>query len=304
MLLKDLYPDSLDEWRSQKARFSPRTHGSFLSPIRQTTRMPAPSRKYVHGDPVRNIDWRAFARTDQLLVREQRENSSVSVLIHVDAQETMIWPDISVPPNIRMGLPQKIDVAWRMACHIAAGHGRMGDLVFICIWRDQKKREVFQVKSTRDLMERFHHGIGESENVAGALGVEETGSKIEKEHTMVYWIGDGLSAIEQTWQSLEKCRYGAFLQLLSSLETSVGWLSPTHSYVDQNPPRKEYLGEALLQGEVYQNKLAKWQSKCRLRCQSLGRDFGVFTEQTPVEAYLRFLENVGLATRSGPMVRS
>lgn len=296
MLLKDLYPDSLDEWRSSRMRFSPRTHGSFLSPIRQTTKMPAPSRKYVPGDPVRNIDWRAFARTDQLLVREQRDNASVSVIIHVDASDTMLWPDQSVPSNIRDGIPTKIDMAWRIACHVAAGHGRMGDRIFLSIWKQTEDPEFLQVKSTRELMERFRAGAFSGHGSVGRGGARA--AEQDMEHTVGYWIGDGLNRLEEAWQRLGLTREGAFLQVLSSLETGIGWITPEHSYIDQVPAKKEYLGEALLRGESYLVKMAQWQQGLLLKSQSLGKSFGVFTEQTPVEVYLRFLESIGATGRS------
>lgn len=46
-------------------------------------------RSYEAGDDVRNLDWRAFARTDQLLVRQWRDEVLARVEILVDASRSM-----------------------------------------------------------------------------------------------------------------------------------------------------------------------------------------------------------------------
>ena len=61
---------------------------SILSPSRQ----PEDSRPYIPGDPIDKIDWQAFARTDQLLVRQVRENAPGRVAIHLACGKSSFWP--------------------------------------------------------------------------------------------------------------------------------------------------------------------------------------------------------------------
>ena len=46
-------------------------------------------RSYVAGDDLRHLDWRAYARTDQLMLRLYREEILPHVEIVVDASRSM-----------------------------------------------------------------------------------------------------------------------------------------------------------------------------------------------------------------------
>ena len=50
-------------------------------------------RAYVAGDDLRHLDWRAFARTDQLLVRQYREEIEPRVEVLLDASRSMATSD-------------------------------------------------------------------------------------------------------------------------------------------------------------------------------------------------------------------
>ena len=58
--------------------------GNYLLNLKTPTRFPDVSRKYIQGDPVRHIDWKAFVRCDQLIVREQNVETSGVVSIGCD----------------------------------------------------------------------------------------------------------------------------------------------------------------------------------------------------------------------------
>ena len=49
----------------------------------------AEHKEYAPGDPVRDIDWRIFARTERLLVRRQQADTELSVVIALDASADM-----------------------------------------------------------------------------------------------------------------------------------------------------------------------------------------------------------------------
>ena len=302
MLLKDLIPESFDEWRYERTRFSPRTHGSHWSPIRQTTRMPAPSRRYVHGDPIRSIDWRAWARTDQLLVRELREDASVTVEVHVEATVPMAWPDESVRGSISLSLIRKVDWAWRAACHICFGHIRMGDRVQLVVWEEDSSKTGIVRKSVRTLAgaksirDAYIAGPEFAGSVGGGKSKSSQDARRGEEAARVgtiYWLGDVLTSPEVTRCQLARGKCGALIHCLSSLELDIGWIDRTHCYVDQEPANKEFLGESLLAGTSYSDRIRTWQTALSSWCQEQGLTYGVFTEQSPVESYLRFLSSVG-----------
>ena len=79
--LSSLHPTMGMEQHYSSYKNAPRVWGSHYLALKQPHRMPESTRKYVPGDPVRLIDWKAFARTDQLLIREIRDEASARVLL-------------------------------------------------------------------------------------------------------------------------------------------------------------------------------------------------------------------------------
>jgi uncharacterized protein (DUF58 family) len=67
--------------------------GAHRSPYRGAGEEFARHRAYQQGDDVRRIDWRLFARSDRLFVREYREDSNVHAWIVVDATASMGYTD-------------------------------------------------------------------------------------------------------------------------------------------------------------------------------------------------------------------
>ena len=62
-------------------------HGTHILPLKIPTRSPDVSRKYISGDPVKFIDWKAYARSDQLVIRERNIDSSGRILVACDIKE-------------------------------------------------------------------------------------------------------------------------------------------------------------------------------------------------------------------------
>ena len=63
--------------------------GIHPSPFRGTGGDFARHRPYQQGDPVRSLDWKLFARTDRLYVREYREESNLRAFLVMDSSLSM-----------------------------------------------------------------------------------------------------------------------------------------------------------------------------------------------------------------------
>jgi uncharacterized protein (DUF58 family) len=57
----------------------------------------AEHKEYAPGDPVRDIDWKVYARTERLLVRRQQQDTDLSVVFVLDASADMALGDRSYP---------------------------------------------------------------------------------------------------------------------------------------------------------------------------------------------------------------
>ena len=91
--------------------------------LRQPSRNPESSRLYVPGDPINMIDWKAYARTDQLILREVRDEASARVAVCVDLSETMRWPVDNVPGADRVASKAEVAIRVPLTLH-----------TFTCAW--------------------------------------------------------------------------------------------------------------------------------------------------------------------------
>src|SRR5438876_9529998 len=48
-------------------------------------------REYTHGDPFKRIEWKSTARTGELMVRELHAETTLNVMIILDASDTMAY---------------------------------------------------------------------------------------------------------------------------------------------------------------------------------------------------------------------
>ena len=93
VLLSSLDPFDLMNLSYKGKSHSVSFHGSYELNLKSSTRSPDSGRKYVKGDPLRMIDWKAYARSNQLIVRETARESSVHVGLFCCLEESMFWPD-------------------------------------------------------------------------------------------------------------------------------------------------------------------------------------------------------------------
>jgi uncharacterized protein (DUF58 family) len=63
--------------------------GHHRSPLRGSSAEFAQHREYVAGDELRRLDWKVFARSDRLVVKEMFEETTLACHLLVDASESM-----------------------------------------------------------------------------------------------------------------------------------------------------------------------------------------------------------------------
>jgi hypothetical protein len=264
----------------QKA--SPRYAGTAKLNLRRPSRLPASSRKYLHGDPVHLIDWRAFARNDQLLIRERHDEASTKVLIVLDADDSLQWP----PAWLGSG-PTKFEIAARMAFHLAFAHLKKGDLVKLVMWEPGKPKpnRAFRILSSSDVLKLF-----ESASTLGFTGDQmvnflSPARVSEQQHDLTYLLTDGLRSESFAW-TFQQSRQVSLIHVLSTLELDLSWLKSDFCYFDEHRQKKEFLGSTLVQSREYQERLREWMEQLDQTCQkNLGRYIKV-NDQTTLREYL------------------
>jgi uncharacterized protein (DUF58 family) len=94
--------------------------GKHPSPHRGASIEFAEYRKYVQGDDLRRLDWRAFGRTDRHYIRECEADTNLRCMLVVDTSGSMAFGSTSIT---------KIDYAKRIAAGLAYLAIQQGDAI-------------------------------------------------------------------------------------------------------------------------------------------------------------------------------
>jgi uncharacterized protein (DUF58 family) len=94
--------------------------GLHKSPYHGLSQEFAEHRPYIAGDEMRRIDWRVYARTDRLYVKESEEETNAPVRLLLDASASLLYAPREV---------SKLDYARYLAASLAYLATRQGDRV-------------------------------------------------------------------------------------------------------------------------------------------------------------------------------
>lgn len=279
-----------------KSSHSPGTH---LLALRKPHRIPESSRSYVVGDPIQLIDWKAFARSGELIIRQVQQSSQAKVRIFIDASPEMNWPDAETERQTERTLISKLELAMRVGFHLGHLHHRLGDQVSIAIHRGNPltPKLEFQPKTSKEvnyLFRKLREYSFEIDNdiwkVAPIIRPTPR-SKLD----LIYYISDCLEGFDHFYQL--KAKRSILFHFLSSLEASDYWIDENISYIETNLRGKEFLGRSLLTGQSYLAQIDKWRQELRARVEENQSDYYFMTENTEILEYLKIFELIKLGGR-------
>ena len=113
--------------------------GQHRSPFKGQSVEFAEHRQYVGGDEVRRVDWKVFARTDRLYVKQFQAENELRLILVVDASESMAFS--SHESKDAPGEPwTKFDHATAIAAVLAYMAVRQNDAVGTAVFDDRLQR--------------------------------------------------------------------------------------------------------------------------------------------------------------------
>jgi hypothetical protein len=253
--LRSLRPMDVVESEGIGTKNTPVHHGSFFLKMRKPDRFPAFSRHYMPGDPPRLIDWKVFARTDQPIIREKRENARANIVISLDSSDTMDWP-ASADQELANAAPAKREIAFRLALNLSYFHFKAGDRVTILLNRVLETKPSVQkllLTSSSDVLQIFEYFVKNGFEVKSTQFAQPYDPNALGRPDMVYLLSDGLNDSFPHYFLSSKRKI--FLHLLSSLENEIDWVRDEICYFDYESDRKEFLGNALKHNDFYKTEL-------------------------------------------------
>ena len=291
--VRDLRPNHSVELGFDRFKNSLRYHGSHVLNLRRPNRIGEFSRPYVKGDPPHLIDWKVFARSDNLLVREQRDEASATIRVVLDCGDAMNWPDSDSRAALPFPVPTKIELATRVALNLAFLHMRMGDIVRIHV-HDGSVGEphlMLRVPTASEAL-RIYESLSAKRFERDALiGECMDVPALRSQADICYWVSDALGRANSA-TAAPTSRFLKLVHVLTSLEINTEWLDGEFCYFDHFRDKKEYLGSALKLGGTYQRQIAKWQTGLREGLRQAGHGYQIVTEKTPIRVFHDELSDV------------
>lgn len=281
-------------------KYTQQTQGSFYWQLRRVSRTPAFSRPYVAGDPIRLVDWRAFARNDQLIVREQRENASVKIVVILDYSHSMLWPDVSIEEFVGHPLGMKIEIATRIALNLCFMHLKAGDEITVLPVNFSEGNVpsqltewgvTYRFRSSADILGIYNEYVqrGFSKSLFPNSGLMER-RPVER-YDLIYVLSDSFKR-EMLEHLIPSSKHLHLMQVLSSLETNQDWIKPQFAYLEESNEDNEYLGQVLLGERGLSSRAASWREGLRQWLTNRGSSYQLVTDRTSIEEYFALLSRM------------
>jgi hypothetical protein len=293
LTLASLHPQHFADQEMHRVSRMYNLHGSFFLNLPHISRSPELSRAYQFGDPVRLIDWKAYARNDQLIVREERDEAMASVVVVLDGRKSMQWPDRAIEEETREQELRKFAFASRVALHLVHRHVRSGDRVRLVMLSDTQEEYKdalsIELRTIADVLSLFEEMQTQGFTVSCLESFLNLQNILYSKTHVLYWVSDactGLLPIE----TFTRAQQTVFFHTLSSRECDPSWLRDKSCYFDSFIKHKEYLGSLLKKKDLYHEKIKSWREGLQRSIESHHGYYMLFTEKSSIRSYIAGLD--------------
>lgn len=262
--------------------------GAHRSPFQGSSVEFAQHRQYVPGDDVRHVDWRVYARTDRVFIKQFQEETNLPVVLVVDASESMGFGSVDVPGH-GSGKWTKFDHATSIAAALAYLAVRQQDAVGLATF-DQALSRFHRPSNAHTqwklVVEELTHLPKWNKTDTGKV-LEQLTEKLAH-RSMVVIVSDFFDDLASLQRGLKRLRHRKHdvvcLQVLDHQEVEFPFEDVTLF------KGMEQLGELLTEPralrDAYLGQLREFTDAFKRTCRGLGADFFRFDTGEPVDAQL------------------
>jgi len=254
--------------------------GRHKSPHRGSSIEFAEYRKYVPGDDIRRLDWRAFARSDRYYIKEFEADTNLRLYLVVDTSASMGFPG----PG-----ESKLDYARKIAGTLAYLTVQGGDAVGLTCCDEDIQIDIPPMRRASHLQQIFK-ALTDSEANGGTGLIDALHTVAEKvRQRAVFIICSDLFVETSKWaEALQHLRYRnhdiAVFHLLHPQEIDFEFDRP-HRFVDMEDGNALVLEPRLIQ-DRYKNSLNQYLAAIRKTCHDCNADYHQVTIDLPYEKLL------------------
>ncbi len=202
--------------------------GMHRSPVKGSSLEFAQYRKYVPGDDLRRLDWRAWGRSDRYFIKEFEADTNLRLYLLVDASGSMNFSGAAGE--------SRIHYAQKLAASLAYLASHQGDAAGLIAGAQDYRKEVPAKRGPTHLgilMDQLAEVRPQGETDFISL-IHETAEKVSQ-RAMVVLISDFLFPLDTLSEALQHLRYRkhdvVMFHLLDEMETSFSVDRPTR-FVD------------------------------------------------------------------------
>lgn len=234
-------------------------------------------RPYILGDDLMHVDWKAYARTDRLFVKEFEDETNTHLQLMVDVSRSMGYSSGGV---------SKFDYAMYLAASLAYLVVRQRDAVGLTLFDDKVVRRI-PARSTRGhlvsvLSELEQVGLG----TVSALGkpLHELAERNRRRGFAVV-VSDFLDDLDQIVEGLKHFAFRGhdlmLFQILDPAEANFSF-SDLAEFEDMETGRK-LIVEAQSARTEYMDNLRRFQETLRKECGLINADYTILTTDQPLD---------------------
>jgi hypothetical protein len=254
------------------------TEGSARLKKNKASRVPEQTRVYNHGDPTHLIDWKLYARTDQLLLREHKDQTALFIGVCISYDKTMDWPT----EEVAKGSMSKWEIACRVGFHLAYQHLNIGDRVKLYIKYEGSYYEVKLLSSSSVL--KLFNSFDEDYSIEKLISFFSlsnlTSSKLDK----FYFLSDLIET--QDFFEFDYFKSLSVKHILSHLDMNQDWLDSKTFYASDESKNKKIKGSALKKDDFLKNEIESWIQNVKSKLEPLESYYQLLTDETSLDEYL------------------
>jgi len=243
-------------------------------------------REYYPGDEMKDIDWKAYSRTEKLYVRQFEEEKTLTAHILVDASKSMDFPEKAV---------KKYEFAAMMALGIAYTVSRKNDKFAVSTFSDDidinapKRGMRYLLELTERLAECQLEGVTDLDLCTHKY------EKLIKSRSLIVIISDFMDDISHIESSILRLSGNdlVLIQVLDPFEKSLPIRGDSRFFdMESGDEMKTYISNSFR--ENYFKALDKHNTAIDKICKRTGAKFYSFsTDLSVFESFLQIIDRSG-----------
>ena len=240
-------------------------------------------REYYHGDEMKDIDWKAYSRTEKLYVRQFEEEKTLTAHILLDASKSMDFPDRAV---------KKYEYAAMLALGVAYTVSRKNDKFAISTFNENidinapKRGMRYLLELTDRLASRDLEGTTDLDVCTHKY------EKLIKSRSLVVIISDFMEDIQHIESSVLRLSGNdlILIQVLDPFEAKMPLKGDSRFFdMETGSEMKTYLSDSFKNN--YFTELERHNAAIDKVCKRTGAKFYSFTTDAPVfDSFLNVID--------------